>query len=641
MVSKSNEKEKRMRASKMLRGAVGVFLAAAIMAAAQEWPAPDWKLGDPASLGLDSRKLEAARDYALTGGGAGLVIHRGQRVMAWGNQQELFDLKSTSKSIGCMILGLAMKDGKVKLEDPARRHHPEFGLPPATNAGSGWLEKITLRMLADQTAGFAKPGGFSPLLFEPATRWHYSDAGPNWLAECLTLAYQRDLQEVLAERILHPLGIGAAEIRWRKHAYRPEFLGPFRRREFGSGFSANVQAMAKIGYLHLRGGRWGDAQILPENFIQAIRQPDPALARLPVHEPEVYGRASSHYGLLWWNNSDAAIAGFPQDAFWSWGLGDSLILVVPSLDLVVARAGKAWKRHPDADHYQVLAPFFLPLAAAFSARTTNTPTPIQAPASAPCPPSPIIRAWRWVPPETVVRLAPGSDNWPMTWLADGTLLTAYGDGRGFAPFLKEKLSLGLAYLRGVPPLLEGINLRAPTIESRGDGPKGPKASGLLAVEGKVYLWARNTANARLAWSADRGVTWTWANWRFTNSFGCPTFLNCGPDYAGARDSFVYVLSPDHDSAYALADRFVLARVPKDRVAEREAYEFLVKTEADGSPRWSKDMRERGAVLTHPGKCYRSGLSYHTRLERYFWCQTIPRKGQPEGGGLAIYDAPAP
>ena len=53
-----------------------------------------------------------------------------------------------------------------------------------------------------------------------------------------------------------------------------------------------------------------------------------------------FAGASRHYGLLWWNNGDGAIENVPTDAFWAWGLYDSLIVVIPSLDIVVARAGE-------------------------------------------------------------------------------------------------------------------------------------------------------------------------------------------------------------------------------------------------------------------------------------------------------------
>ena len=97
---------------------------------------------------------------------------------------------------------------------------------------------------------------------------------------------------------------------------------------------------------------------------------------------------------------------------------------------------------------------------------------------------------------------------------------------------------------------------------------------MLMVDGVLYVWVRNAGNSQLAWSMDHAQTWTWADWRFETSFGCPTFLNFGKDYAGARDGYVYVYSPDVDSAYRAADRMVLARVPKGRIAERGAYEFF-------------------------------------------------------------------
>jgi hypothetical protein len=85
--------------------------------------------------------------------------------------------------------------------------------------------------------------------------------------------------------------------------------------------------------------------------------------------------------------------------------------------------------------------------------------------------------------------------------------------------------------------------------------------------------------------ADHGATWTWCPWRFTESFGCPTFLNFGRDYAGARDGSVYVVSPD--SAYIPAEGFVLARVPQAALRERAAYEFFVRLDGAGVPVWSR------------------------------------------------------
>jgi hypothetical protein len=90
---------------------------------------------------------------------------------------------------------------------------------------------------------------------------------------------------------------------------------------------------------------------------------------------------------------------------------------------------------------------------------------------------------------------------------------------------------------------------------------------------------------------------------------------------------------------------VLARVPTARLRDRAAYEFFVRRDGQGRPVWSKDVGERGAVFTHPGRCFRSGISDNAGLKRYLWCQILPESRDPRGprfqGGFGVYDAPEP
>jgi hypothetical protein len=184
-------------------------------------------------------------------------------------------------------------------------------------------------------------------------------------------------------------------------------------------------------------------------------------------------------------------------------------------------------------------------------------------------------------------------------------------------------------------------VRAATVEADGDGTAGRKASGMLMVDGVLYLLARNVGNSQLAWSKDEGQTWTWADWKFRESFGCPTFLNFGPNYEGTRDGYVYVYTHDNDSAYLPADQMVMARVPARSISDRSAYEFYQGLDAEGRPLWSRQIGDRAAVFTHRGNCYRSGITYNAALKRYLWSQTLPKGDARFSGGFGIYDAPEP
>jgi CubicO group peptidase (beta-lactamase class C family) len=77
---------------------------------------------------------------------------------------------------------------------------------------------------------------------------------------------------------------------------------------------------------------------------------------------------------LWWTNTSGQLANVPKDAYWAWGLHETFIIVIPSLDLVVARAGnKGWHytnnvQQPEAWNadYNVLKPFLEPIVQSIS-----------------------------------------------------------------------------------------------------------------------------------------------------------------------------------------------------------------------------------------------------------------------------------
>jgi hypothetical protein len=183
------------------------------------------------------------------------------------------------------------------------------------------------------------------LATEVLTGWPVSD-----------LVYARDLAALMYS-VYSPLSACPAMTLMARQHSRP---GGERHREprIGAGIFASVDALARMATC-----TYGAAGGRRENHSRRFRGFGPSAvagaAGLPVvnDSQDRFGGGSSHYGLLWWNNGDGALADVPRDAFWGYGLGDSLVAAIPSLDIVVARSGSAWPGSRKPSYYRVLAPF--------------------------------------------------------------------------------------------------------------------------------------------------------------------------------------------------------------------------------------------------------------------------------------------
>lgn len=338
------------------------------------FPGADWTDAAPADVGMNAAKLDEARAYAESGGGSGFIARKGRRVYTWGDQSVNYDVKSTSKSLGGIALGLAMAERNVSLNDLATTHMPTF----AASLNDPRTSTITLLQLATHTAGFPKDGGEQPLIDPPGTTWRYSDGSLNWLADVLTYVYQDDLSNVISTRVFSRLGIARpGGYSWRDNEYRSDTLDvggtPVKRREFASGILIDVPSMARVGQLFLREGQWEGEQILSREFIELVSTPRPENATLPIREPVAgdFPRVTENYGVLWWTNATGMLQGVPTDAYWAWGLYDNLLVIIPSLDLVIVRGGPAnndpsvgtrnWNDGQWNGDYAVLEPFLRPI----------------------------------------------------------------------------------------------------------------------------------------------------------------------------------------------------------------------------------------------------------------------------------------
>ena len=96
---------------------------------------------------------------------------------------------------------------------------------------------------------------------------------------------------------------------------------------------------------------------------------------------------------------------------------------------------------------------------------------------------------------------------------------------------------------------------------------------------------------------------------------------------------MYTFSQDGASAYTSGDGLVLARVPKARIRDREAYEFFAALDGAGRPQWTRDIEARSPVFRFPGHCQRVDAVYNPRLKRY-----LLALGYNHKGGWGIFDS---
>jgi CubicO group peptidase (beta-lactamase class C family) len=352
-------------------------------------PNHGWAKVDAASVGMTQAGLDTAATVAQTvptgvNPGSGMIVRHGQLVHSWGDIDARTEMKSVTKSMGGIALGLAIDEGKLTLATKGVDIMPTFGTPPAGNAAGA--QTITIAQLATHTAGFEKPdGNFTAVLqFQPGTTWSYSDAGLNWLADVLTTSYQQDLSAIAQERVWKVLGLNALgtnndDVFWRTNAFRPPTRdgGTVQYRELASGLDANANAMARVGLLFLRKGVWNGQRVLSEAFVNQVHTPLPENAALTLNQPAgfLFPNATTDYGVLWWTNKSGQMANVPTDTYWAWGLGEELIVVIPSLDLVITRNGgqapgnsspnvRAWNDDKWDGDVRVLEPFLDPIVGA-------------------------------------------------------------------------------------------------------------------------------------------------------------------------------------------------------------------------------------------------------------------------------------
>jgi CubicO group peptidase (beta-lactamase class C family) len=290
------------------------------------FPETEWRTITPEQAGLDVARYQAvlARAQIRGGGWGGVPVSDGQWgavltrggfvVQRWGNTKYLQQSASLGKCITRALFGLSVEAGLLKPDEPISKTWSGRGelSAPHKVLDVGLHRELTWRQLLEHVGGFVVESGYhwrrrtmfhadipqgvrwtgdpdfdNFAQLRPGATTHYSSAGYWRLAQALTALWNRDLKEVLDERLFSQLGIPADRWQWlpgrEVHDTRdfyPEFPGygeyvdaPYVVRGHvvrgGPGWMRiSAEDLARFGHLIACGGVWRGKRLLGAEWLR-------------------------------------------------------------------------------------------------------------------------------------------------------------------------------------------------------------------------------------------------------------------------------------------------------------------------------------------------------------------------------------
>jgi CubicO group peptidase (beta-lactamase class C family) len=326
------------------------LLPASGLLAQTDLPKYDWTKSDPASAGLSGAKLQAmstaVRSDQFKKIGSILIARHGNLVFedyVDGDASTLRDTRSATKSITDILVGIAIREGKLpgvdakiltllperaqKMQNPDPRKSAitveDFLTMSSVLECDDWndasrgneermyvIEDWAQFVLDLPIRGHMHVGE----QIEPpkyGRYFSYCTGGAFVLSEVLQKVTGMRTDRYAQEKLFSPLGIN--NLQW--------VYSPLNVPQTGGGLRMTSQDLLKIGQLYLNNGQWHGAEIVSKDWVQRS-----TTAHAQVDD-------DTDYGYFWWLVTYKS-GGTSYPAYFMSGNGGNKVYVVPSADLV-------------------------------------------------------------------------------------------------------------------------------------------------------------------------------------------------------------------------------------------------------------------------------------------------------------------
>jgi CubicO group peptidase (beta-lactamase class C family) len=245
----------------------------------------------------------------------------------------LHDMKSVSKSVASLALGIAIDRGLIRsVNEPILNFFPELSdLRSPETERIQLVHALTMSMGLKWVEATPATGDYNndearmhmawdpcryvlglPVTAPAGQEFFYNTGALTLVSAIIRKATGRPLDAFASETLFKPLGINGVE--WNR--VRGDT-------DAGGGLRLRPRDMAKIGQLVLAGGRWNDHQIVSKGWIEASTT------------RKIEATDGQSYGYLWWLGRSLLNG---REVHWigALGRGGQSIRLVPELDLMVA-----------------------------------------------------------------------------------------------------------------------------------------------------------------------------------------------------------------------------------------------------------------------------------------------------------------
>lgn len=291
-------------------------------------PAPDAAQQRLLAKGFDGSSFGAG---TITG--SVLVVKNGKLVgERYGNgfgQYRGYRTFSTAKSITASLIGIAVRDGLLTVDDPAPVPEWQKGADPRAAITIGNLLNMSSGLVSDGAATNAMYYGGAAIVpavtatsleAQPGERWKYANNDTLLTLWALRNVLADDLRYLRYpyDELFHKIGMHHTRM---EMDHEGNFMG-------SSQVYTTGRDLARFGLLYLNKGKWAGEQILPVGWTDYVVEP----AKGRPREDGKWG-----YGAQFWLLD--TMPGIPKGTYTSSGNKGQFATVVPERNMVIVRTG--------------------------------------------------------------------------------------------------------------------------------------------------------------------------------------------------------------------------------------------------------------------------------------------------------------